>query len=158
MSTTLPSVTANPVEVSFPITGMTCASCVNRVEKAIGKIAGVENVAVNLATERATVSYDPAATNLAVIAGAVGRAGYGVADLPPEPVTDPTPLTNGHVAATNGAGATEAVLPIEGMTCASCVRRVERSLAKVPEVADANVNFATEQAVVRFDPDRKSVV
>ena len=61
MATTHPSPTSTTVDVSFPVTGMTCASCVNRVEKAIGKVAGVERAAVNLATERATVSYDPAA-------------------------------------------------------------------------------------------------
>jgi len=46
----------------------------------------------------------------------------------------------------------EAILPIEGMTCASCVRRVEKALAKVEGVHEANVNLATEQATVRFDP------
>ena len=136
---------------------MTCASCVNRVEKAIAKVPGVESAAVNLATERATVDYDPATATVAQIAQAVERAGYGVGDVPPEPAVMPTipvqPAGNGatDVAATD-AGPAEAFLPIEGMTCASCVRRVEKSLAAVPGVADANVNFATEQAVVRFDP------
>src|SRR3954452_25354560 len=46
----------------------------------------------------------------------------------------------------------ETILPIEGMTCASCVRRVEKALAKVEGVHEANVNLATEQATVRFDP------
>ena len=59
MTQTLTSPTPTTVDVSFPVTGMTCASCVNRVEKAIGKVPGVERAAVNLATERATVSYDP---------------------------------------------------------------------------------------------------
>jgi Cu+-exporting ATPase len=150
-----------PRDVSFPVTVMTCASCVNRVEKAVGKLEGVDRVAVNLATERATVTYDPAQTTLAAISGAVERAGYGVGELPPESAPVPTstspapPPTNGAVAP-NG-GPTEAVLPIEGMTCASCVRRVERSLAKVPGVADANVNFATEQAVVRFNPGQATL-
>ena len=77
MSTTLPHLesTTHATEVSFPVTGMTCASCVNRVEKALGKVAGVERAAVNLATERATVAYDPAQTSLTEIAGAVERAG-----------------------------------------------------------------------------------
>ncbi len=157
-----PLTNARPREVSFPVTGMTCASCVNRVEKAIGKVAGVENVAVNLATERATVSYDPGETTLAAIAEAVERAGYGVADLPPEPVSiagalEPAPLSTAENGGTLPAGPTEAVLSIEGMTCASCVRRVEKSLARVPGVSDANVNFATEQAVIRFDPAQTSL-
>ena len=86
MTTTHHSSTPTTVDVSFPVTGMTCASCVNRVEKAIGKVAGVERAAVNLATERATVSYDPRQTTVADIATAVERAGYGVVDLPAEPV------------------------------------------------------------------------
>ena len=98
MATTLPSPTSTTVDVSFPVTGMTCASCVNRVEKAIGKVAGVERAAVNLATERATVAYDPAATNVSEIAHAVERAGYGVADLPPEPVAAPAPHSSGITA------------------------------------------------------------
>src|SRR5215211_7532144 len=93
MTTTLTSPTQTTVDVTFPVTGMTCASCVNRVEKAIGKVPGVERAAVNLATERATVSYDPGQTTVADIAAAVERAGYGVADLPEEPVvaTEPAP-------------------------------------------------------------------
>ena len=89
MATTLPSPTSTTVDVSIPVSGMTCASCVNRVEKAIGKVAGVDRVAVNLATERATVSYDPRQTTVADIATAVERAGYGVVDLPEEPVIAP---------------------------------------------------------------------
>jgi Cu+-exporting ATPase len=160
MSATVPTENPTTVDVSVPVTGMTCASCVNRVEKAVAKVAGVERVAVNLATERATVSYDPDETNVREIARAVERAGYGVAELPPEPTRPMTaPVTVVLPASGKGTaepaaadGDAEAVLPIEGMTCASCVRRVEKSLAKVPGVADANVNFATEQAVVRFDP------
>src|SRR5215211_3300632 len=145
------------VDVSFPVTGMTCASCVNRVEKAIGKVPGVERAAVNLATERATVSYDPRQTTVADIATAVERAGYGVIDLPAEPVVAPEPSSpaapsgNGSDDATV-PGVTEAVLPIQGMTCASCVRRVEKGLEKVPGVTAANVNLATERATVAYDP------
>src|SRR5918993_250849 len=102
MATTLPSPTSTTVDVSIPVTGMTCASCVNRVEKAIGKVAGVERAAVNLATERATVAYDPATTNVSEIAHAVERAGYGVADLPPEPVVAPPPPVPASRPDTNG--------------------------------------------------------
>src|SRR5690606_23617711 len=131
--------------VTIPVVGMTCASCVNRVEKAIVRTPGVESAAVNLATEQATVSYDPALTTIANIAAAVRKAGYDVGDLPQDapPVKVAAPRIGD-----DSAQETEVVLPIEGMTCASCVRRVERSLAKVPGVAAANVNFATEQAVV----------
>lgn len=150
------------LEIAFPVTGMTCASCVNRVEKAIGKVAGVERVAVNLATERATVGYVPTETNPRQLAAAVEGAGYGVGEVPPESSS----ASSATIAAqTSGGGPfavtrdepTEAILPIEGMTCASCVRRVEKSLANLPGVSAANVNFATEQAVVRFDPARASM-
>ncbi len=114
-------------EVLLPIGGMTCASCVRRVERALGKVAGVHEANVNLATERATVHYDPALATLTQLREAVEHAGYTV----------PTE---------------EAFLPIDGMTCASCVRRVEKSLAKLPGVESAAVNLATEQATVRFNP------
>src|ERR687889_1331511 len=157
MAPTVSSPPSSTVDVNFPVTGMTCASCVNRVEKAIGKVAGVERAAVNLATERATVSYDPRQTTVADIAAAVERAGYGVADLPSEPVVAPE-LAPPAPASPNGSddatlqAATEAVLPIEGMTCASCVRRVEKGLEKVPGVTAANVNLTTERATVAYDP------
>jgi len=158
MTLTPSSPTSSTVDVSFPVSGMTCASCVNRVEQAVGKVEGVERAAVNLATERATVSYDPEQTSISAIASAVERAGYGVPELPPDPAVPPAPPITAPVS-TNGAGdvtalpgATEAVLPIEGMTCASCVRRVEKGLAKVPGVATANVNLATERATVAYDP------
>jgi Cu+-exporting ATPase len=85
------SSTPTTIDVNFPVTGMTCASCVNRVERTLDKVAGVEHAAVNLATERATVSYDPRQTTVADIAAAVERAGYGVAELPAEPILAPEP-------------------------------------------------------------------
>src|SRR3954454_10220111 len=88
-------------QVSLPIGGMTCASCVRRVEKALSKVAGVSAASVNLATERASVNYAPARFNMEPLRAAVESAGYTV---PSEEVS----------------------LPIEGMTCASCVRRVEK--------------------------------
>src|SRR5215212_5698172 len=157
MTTTLTSPTQTTVDVTFPVTGMTCASCVNRVEKAIGKVPGVERAAVNLATERATVSYDPRQTTVTDIAAAVERAGYGVSDLPME--TDLASETSSSVPVSgNGSNHSalpneaEAILPIEGMSCASCVRRVEKGLEKVPGVTTASVNLATERATVAYDP------
>ena len=109
--------------ISLPVEGMSCASCVGRVERALGKVEGVEAVSVNLATERADIrtsgSLDPER-----LAQAVEAAGYSVP-----------------------AQAVE--LCIEGMTCASCVGRVERALKAVPGVAEATVNLATERASVR---------
>jgi P-type Cu+ transporter len=114
-------------QLELPITGMTCASCVRRVEKALSKTAGVEAASVNIATEQATVSYDPAQTSPAQLQAAVEGAGYGV-------VSD------------------EVEFPITGMTCASCSSRVEKALRKVPGVLEANVNLAAEHATVRYLP------
>ncbi len=145
-----PAANGVPGEVSLPITGMTCASCVRRVEKALAKVEGVATADVNLATERAKVRYDPSVVRLDQLKTAVERAGYGVRELP----ASATPST--AVAASNTAPtpatAGEVTLPIEGMTCASCVRRVERALTKVPGVSVASVNLATEKASVAYDP------
>ncbi|UVC06866.1 copper-translocating P-type ATPase [Rhizobium sp. TH2] len=108
----------------FGIDGMTCASCVGRVEKAIAAVPGVQAANVNLATERASVSFSDPAVADAVIQ-AISKAGY-------EPRIETGELR------------------IEGMTCASCVRRVEKALAAVPGVLEASVNLATEKATVRF--------
>ncbi len=109
--------------LTLPIGGMTCASCVGRVERAIGQVPGVVDVSVNLATERARVRFEDGREDPTAVAEAVRAAGY-------------TPLS-------------EAVeLSIEGMTCASCVGRVEKALRAVPGVLGAEVNLATETARV----------
>ncbi len=109
--------------IALPIEGMTCASCVGRVEKALRAVPGVARANVNLATERAEVEFagdsDPGA-----VVKAIKDAGYVV-------------------------GETTTELGIEGMTCASCVGRVEKALKRVPGVLDATVNLATERAQVR---------
>ncbi len=107
-------------DYSFPIEGMTCASCVARVEKALAKVPGVVSVSVNLATEKASVHAEQPLP-VDALAGAVRRAGYDVA-------------------------ADSVTLDIKGMTCASCVARLERVLNKVPGVTEATVNLATEKA------------
>jgi len=105
------------------IDGMTCASCVGRVEKAIARVPGVLKASVNLATERADIAFSGPPDVPAVIA-AVRHAGYGVEEKTVE-------------------------LDIEGMTCASCVGRVEKALKAVSGVSDASVNLATERATIR---------
>ena len=130
-------------EAVIPIEGMTCASCVQHVEKALAKVPGVQAANVNLATERATVSYDPAQTSVEQLA-AVEKAGYGVGPLPEEAPEPSVPSQ-------------ELSLPIEGMTCASCVRHVERALERVPGVQSVSVNLATERATVAFDPAQAGV-
>jgi Cu+-exporting ATPase len=108
---------------SLGITGMTCASCVARVEKAIAKVPGVASASVNLATERADIRYNGAPVREAVVA-AIRGTGYDIE------------------AATLEVG-------IEGMTCASCVLRVEKAIAAVRGVLSVAVNLATERATVQ---------
>src|SRR5437868_7048285 len=65
--------------VDLPITGMTCAACARRIERKLNKASGVERASVNFATSRATVEYDPQATNVSAFVEAVKAAGYGTA-------------------------------------------------------------------------------
>jgi heavy metal translocating P-type ATPase len=113
-----------PVPTEFGIEGMSCASCVVRVEKAIAAVPGVASATVNLATERATVTYNAPVPTDAVLQ-AIENAGY-------EPKIETRELG------------------IEGMTCASCVSRVEKALKAIPGVSQATVNLATEKATVRI--------
>ncbi|MGF7212744.1 Cu+-exporting ATPase [Skermanella aerolata] len=110
-------------EIDIGIGGMTCASCVGRVEKAIRKVEGVTDVSVNLATEKARVAFIDPRPNTQGVVDAIARAGYEPAKA-------------------------EFDLRIRGMTCASCVGRVEKALKRVPGVSDAAVNLATEHAHV----------
>jgi Cu+-exporting ATPase len=113
--------TAATSRIVLPVQGMTCASCVAHVEKALQRVAGVARVAVNLATESAAV--EGAALEPEVLARAVNDAGYAV----------PTQTIR---------------LAIEGMTCASCVARLESALRAVPGVMQVSVNLASESARV----------
>src|SRR5512132_1030853 len=74
--TTIPPTATTLEIVSFPIEGMTCASCVNRITRFLSKVEGVAEANVNLASESATVRYDPAALTVADLVAAVDAAGY----------------------------------------------------------------------------------
>ncbi len=110
-------------KLSIGVAGMACASCVGRVEKALHSVDRVEAANVNLATERAELTFS-AAPDLAAIQAAVEDAGYAIVDETTE-------------------------LAIEGMNCASCVGRIEKALGAVPGVMSAHVNLATDKAQVR---------
>jgi len=114
-------------QLEIGIEGMTCASCSARVERALGKLDGVVQAPVNLATERASVGYDESVLAPSALIDAVREVGY-------EPVVQ------------------ELEIGVGGMTCANCSARVERALNKMPGVLEANVNLATERAAVRFVP------
>ncbi|XSG74699.1 heavy metal translocating P-type ATPase [Herpetosiphon llansteffanensis] len=118
--------------LTLPVTGMTCAACVTRVERNLKKVSGVAEASVNLASESATVAFDPAAVTPTSLIAAVEKGGYGVITA-------------------------ERTLPITGMTCAACVTRVEKAARKVDGVLDATVNLATESASIRYLPDQASL-
>ena len=112
-----------PQGIKLQVTGMTCASCAMRVEKTLRALPGVREASVNLATDEAWVSGDASLSTESLVA-AVRKSGYEVAT-------------------------TETALQVEGMTCASCVARVEKALFKVEGVSSATVNLATEKATVQ---------
>lgn len=145
MATITPPATSPPVDApvrtTFTVEGMTCASCVRRVEKALTKTAGIDDVSVNLATEKATVALDPAIVDAESIRNAIESAGYKTGQITS---SKPTVVANEPTV----ASAEDLTFDIDGMTCASCVRRVERALGKVEGVAEASVNLATERARV----------
>ncbi len=108
--------------LQLKITGMGCASCVGRVEGALTSVPGVTKASVNFATETASVTY---AGPVQALTDALDQAGY--------------PAALEHT-----------ILRIEGMSCASCVGKIERLLTSDPAVTDAQVNLATERAVITY--------
>jgi len=119
-------------KVEFPVTGMSCASCVSKVEKGLSKMSGIADVKVNFATERATVTFDPSRVHLGDLIGTVKDLGYA-------------------------AGMEKITLPVHGMSCASCVKKVESALSGLEGVIKASVNFATERASVQYIPGTVSL-
>ncbi|MDB5890268.1 MAG: heavy metal translocating P-type ATPase [Polaromonas sp.] len=123
-ATSVPVGSDRQVDWTFPVKGMTCATCTGRVEKALAKVPGVSQASVNLATEAASVRAGPE-VGMEALRRAVEDAGYSVAEQSVQ-------------------------LNIEGMTCASCVGRVEKALKRMPGVVSAEVNLATEIADIRL--------
>lgn len=114
--------------IDLPITGMSCASCAARIEKGLAEIEGVSKATVNFAAEKATVIFQPDRTGLSRLVEKVKDMGYG-------------------------AKVERVILPIRGMTCAACVKRVENALRSGKGVVSAHVNFATERASVEYLPE-----
>ncbi len=114
-------------QTSLPVTGMTCANCSLTVERNLKRMDGVKEATVNLATEKASVLYDPAIVNEAQFLALIRDIGYDV----------PT---------------AKAELPITGMTCANCAQTIERTLGRLGGVVSAGANFASERASVEYLP------
>jgi Cu+-exporting ATPase len=114
-------------QLTLPITGMTCANCVATVERNLKKLDGVQNAIVNLSSERATVDFDAAKLGLPDVIARVNRAGYGVATG-------------------------EADLVIKRLSDDNDARRLEKALARLEGVLEAQVTFTTEKARVKYVP------
>ncbi|HEX7975815.1 MAG TPA: heavy metal translocating P-type ATPase [Anaerolineales bacterium] len=114
-------------QVTLPVTGMTCANCVATIERSLKKVDGVQQAMVNLSSERATVEYDPALTDMEGLIGRIRKAGYDVATG-------------------------EADLLIRRMSDDNDARRLEKALSQVAGVEQAQVSFASERARVRYIP------
>ena len=112
---------------TLPIEGMSCASCANSGESALARVDGVTGASVNFATERAEVGLSGDGVALSALVDTVANSGYEVRT-------------------------TETTLTVQGMSCASCVSRVEDALESVEGVLAADVNLATDRATVRYVP------
>jgi len=119
-------------KVSLSVSGMSCASCVARVEKGLSQMSGILEARVNFATEKVSITFDPSRVRLPDFVAAIKDLGYE-------------------------AGVGKVTLPVQGMSCASCVDKVEKALNKVEGVIRASVNFATERATVEYIPEMASV-
>ncbi|MEO3946489.1 heavy metal translocating P-type ATPase [Gorillibacterium sp. CAU 1737] len=119
-------------QVSLQISGMTCAACATRIEKGLSRMDGVESANVNLALEKATVSFDSEKASVEAFEQKISDLGYGTVK-------------------------SAADFEIGGMTCAACATRIEKGLSRLPGVSKANVNLAMETAHVEFTPSEVTV-
>ncbi|NQT31923.1 MAG: copper-translocating P-type ATPase [Deltaproteobacteria bacterium] len=119
------SSTRKAKKAHIPITGMTCATCAATIQKGLSRMPGVERAEVNFASEKASIEYDPARVTLSKVKNAISQLGYGAATR-------------------------KSIFPVSGMTCTSCVSRVEQALSGVPGVISVNVNLASEKATVEY--------
>jgi Cu+-exporting ATPase len=113
------------VKAHIHITGMTCTTCAATIEKGLAETPGVQRANVSFTSEKASIEYDPSQVGLAKIKNTISRLGYGAATK-------------------------KSIFPVGGMTCASCVARVEEALSSVPGVISVNVNLASEKATVEY--------
>jgi len=110
--------------ISLSVEGMSCASCVGRVDKGLHEVTGLSDIAVNLASESARFKADSPETVSAAVAQ-LAALGYPAREE-------------------------KVILSIESMSCASCVGRVDKAIAALPGVLDVSVNLASETATIRY--------
>src|SRR5210317_512514 len=128
------------LEQSFSVSGMHCAACSSRIERMVSALTGVESASVNLATEQMNCVYDDTAIDENLIVERVSEIGFGL-----------TP------AKSKQEDETETEFSIKGMHCAACSTRIEKVLGSMDSIHTADVNLASEQATVRFDPSKINV-
>jgi Cu+-exporting ATPase len=121
-------------KVIFDINGMTCASCVRRIEEGLRQTSGVSKANVNFATQKATVEYESGQLDAKELQNKINDLGY-------EALIDTSGLDQGKI-----------TISVGGMTCAACVRRVENALNSVTGVLTASVNLATGRATIIHGP------
>lgn len=126
------SARADLKRLDLPIQGMSCASCVAKIEKGLSQLDGVADAKVNFATEKAAITFDSNEVQMQDFIRTVRELGYE-------------------------AGLEKVTLPVHGMSCASCVEKVQKALSQVPGVIQADVNFATEKATVKYIPGQATV-
>ena len=114
-------------KTSFGVSGMTCASCVDTIQRSLADLQGIDSANVNLATERATISYDPQKVDIELIKKAVRDAGY---DVVLNVVT----------------------ISVGGMSCATCANTIEEALLSLDGVQAASVNLASDKVTITYDP------
>lgn len=120
------------------VTGMHCASCAIAVEKCVEKLDGVKSADVNLVMEKLQVELDEKRTDKKEIKEAIEKAGYGVAEENDNPIR-------------------EVLIPISGMTCASCAKAIETAIRALSGIQEVTVNFASEKAKVVYDPSQTRI-
>jgi copper ion binding protein len=116
---------ANLDKLELPISGMSCASCVSRIERGLSKIQGISDVKVNFAAEKVSIIYDLSQLNSFYLVRAISELGYK-------------------------AKTQKVLLPVQGMSGASCVNRIRAKLRQVTGVVAANINFVTDKAAVEY--------
>ena len=121
----------NLTRIDVPIRGMSCASCVEKIETGLSKLEGIEEASINFAAEKGSVLYDPSRVSVSRIVQELENIGYGTRTE-------------------------EITIPVRGMSCASCVEKIETALRGLPGVTSAAVNFAAERATVSFIPSVQS--
>jgi len=119
---------AETAKANIEVGGMTCATCALTVQKALAETEGVCKADVSFAGEKASIEYDPGKTDLSKIAKTINQLGYN-------------------------ARTQKSTFSVSGMSCASCVSRVEKSLQGLPGVVSVSVNLASNRAVVEHTQD-----